>query len=132
MKHLKTYEVSTDLPKLSVFNNKWNDKFIKWFKENGLEKVELPEPDSINSINQIMDEDEYYYIVNVFHEKFFKKDEIWITAEWKKDNHEGIDSWHAGFWDEDTLKQIWNYLQKLTPEEIENIRANQEAEKFNF
>lgn len=28
--------------------------------------------------------------------------------------------------------KIWNYLQKLTSEEIENIKIKQETEKFNF
>ena len=30
------------------------------------------------------------------------------------------------------MKEIWNYLQKLTPEKIEDQRAKNEADKFNF
>lgn len=82
MKFLKTYEESTDLPKLFDFNKKWNDKFIKWFKENGLEKVELPEPDSMDSIHQYVKHDEPYNIVDIYYDKERKINEIRITAKW--------------------------------------------------
>jgi hypothetical protein len=124
MKYLKTYENIIDWE----FHNTWKDKFIDWFEENGIKKVKLPGKDSMNSIHYYPNENQYYNIMNIE----CKNDEIWITAEWGIGLKVGKDSWKTGFWNDDTLEEIWNYLQKLTPQEIENIKIKEEADKFNI
>lgn len=114
MKYLKTFEsISISL----------EDKIIQWMDDNGITKIDLPPIEEESNT--------FTWVLKNLHKSDSINDSYEITANFSGTGS-NEDCGLTGIWKIKTLKQILNYLESLTPEEIEDVRIKQEADKFNF
>lgn len=124
MKYLKTFEHY----KYLIDPEKWSllVKIIEFFDENQIDKIEIPE-------TYMSTFDEWVRYVQIF------RNEIEVNG--KKEStpvilfNYNIDDtliWIDDKFDIKDFRALYQSLMKLTPEEIEEQKAKQEAEKFNF
>lgn len=125
MKYLKTYEEEIIgcqkdnylLMNIRNWMKKYNITFINLENQNFKEIVE-------NVVNGI---EEIYIIKSIVKNGI----QLEIFADVMRCN-KLIESDRFVEWEKETWEEIWNYLKNLTPDEIDGIRAENEAEKFNF
>lgn len=120
MKYLKTYE-DFDVD----FNKELIPLIETWLQHNKLDYVRLNDiitsgSNGINIYNSISKDGNIYRL----NYKFVYQ----IGYNQLVEDH----STPLSVWTGWGAKQIWNYLEGLTQEEIEEQRASNEAEKFNF
>lgn len=109
MKYLKTYE---------DFNRELIQVIKTWLQHNDLDYVKL---------NNIKIESSSFG-TSIYDSISKEDDDYSLNYQFNEQNYSSPFSIWSGW----GAKQIWNYLDGLTQEEIEEQRASNEAHKFNF
>lgn len=140
MKYFKTYEEFLSESKLKD-KKELEDFIIQWMEDNQMDKVDLPKIKEVVKLSSSITHWilKFIYLNDKYDPNDIDDDPYKIIAtiiNIKGKNEELINDYFdcslTDVWEIDTLKQISDYLQGLTPEQIENQRAKNEAEKFNF
>lgn len=131
MKYLKTYE--------SYFDIEWKiQEIMDWFRRNRISKVDFTKYnfEPVKNIQETEDR-----IITIYLESIYRQgNELGINVR-KNLLYPKSGAVFTGkqifrlvptIFDKEGYKTILKQLESLTPEQIEDIRAEEEADKFNF